>query len=600
MFALKKFWSRAALSAAAVAALAAGGAAPARAESTSLAVASGYSHTCGVKKDHSLWCWGANDSGQLGDGTTTNRTLPVQVTALGTSVAEVSVGDLYTCARKTDGTLWCWGNNASGQLGNSTAVDTSTPTQVTALGTGVAEISAGDLFACARKTDGSVWCWGSGPLGDGTGTPALAPVQVPGLSGVAQISTGDGAACARKTDGSLWCWGFNTFGIVGDGTTNDQLSPVQVTTLGSSVSCVSVGDLFACATKSDGTVWCWGTNDKGELGDGTTTNHYAPAAVSGLPGQASSVVANGRHACSVLTDGRLFCWGWNGAGEIGDGTTVDRHAPTQVTTLGSGLGQASAGVNQDTCATLTDGSLWCWGSDSSAQIGDGAGVTRKTPVQVLAAIASANVPATPVWARAGLALLLVLVAWLGRRRLNGKMLLATVLALGVASAAGCTDTRGPAGAASAPTAAAPSTTEEITGSIQIALQVPPSVQINAATYQVTRGTFTQAGSIDVSHSSTINGIIGGLPAGTGYQLTLSMADPTHKLTGCTGSAPFDVVAGMVTPVAIDVTCHVAGPPPPPPPPMVPIPYSAVVLLACALLGAGLGGAGRSRRQGRER
>ncbi len=579
MIAFKKLWSRAALAAGAVVALAA----PARGESSALSVASGYSHACGVKADHTLWCWGANDSGQLGDGTNTNRPLPVQVTALGSSVAEVSVGDLYTCARKTDGSLWCWGNNASGQLGNGTAVDTSTPTQVTALGTGVAEISAGDLFACARKTDGTAWCWGSGPLGDGTGTPALAPVQVPGLSGVAQVSTGDGAACARKTDGSLWCWGFNTFGVVGDGTTNDQLSPVQVTT---GVACVSVGDLFACATKSDGTVWCWGTNDKGELGDGTTTNHFSPAAVPGLPAQAATVTANGRHACSALTDGRLYCWGWNGAGELGDGTTVDRHSPTQVAALSSSSVQVSAGVNQNSCASLVDGSIWCWGSDSSAQVGDGAGLTRTSPVRVLAAIQSASVPATPAWARAGLALLLALVGWLGRRRWKGKTVAAAALALAVASSAGCADARAPSGTP----AAAPSTA----GSIQIALAVPPSVEIDAVTYQVTRGTFSQSGSIDVSHSSTITGIIGGLPAAAGYQLTLSMSDPTHELTGCAGTASFDVAAGVVTNVPIDVTCHVSEPPPPPPP-SVPVPFPAVVVLAGALLGAGLGGSGRSRR-----
>ncbi|MES1166010.1 MAG: RCC1 repeat-containing protein, partial [Verrucomicrobiota bacterium] len=330
--------------------------AAASAETSSSYVASGFSHSCAVKPDHTLWCWGSNDSGQLGDGTTTDRPLPAQVTALGAAVAEVSVGDLFTCARKTDHTLWCWGNNASGQLGNGTTADSLMPVQVTALGNTVAEVSAGDLFACARLTDGSVDCWGSGPLGDGTATPALSPIPVTALgNAVAEISTGDGAGCARKTDGTLWCWGNNAFGVVGDGTTTDRLTPTRVATLGSSVTGVSVGDVFACAVQSDGGVWCWGTNDHGQLGDGTTTSHDLPARVNGLPVPAVAVSANGRHTCAGLGDGTLWCWGWNQQGELGDGTRVERHAPVAVGVLNGGVAQVSTGVNQNSCAARTDG-----------------------------------------------------------------------------------------------------------------------------------------------------------------------------------------------------------------------------------------------------
>jgi hypothetical protein len=593
MLDVKMLWVRSAMSAAAMAALAAAGASPARAETAAWAVSSGYSHACGVKTDHTLWCWGSNDSGQLGDNTTTNRPTPVQVTALGSSVAEVSVGDLYTCARKTDHTLWCWGNNASGQLGNGSADDALTPTQVTALGTNVAEVSAGDLFACARLTDGTLSCWGSGPLGNGTSTPSLVPVQVTSLgTTVARISTGDGAACVRKTDGTLWCWGYNSFGIVGDGTTNDQLSPEQITALGTGVVEVSVGDLFACAAKTDGTVWCWGTNDKGELGDGTTTSHFTPAAVGTLPTLANTVAANGRHACATMTDGRLYCWGWNGAGQLGDGSTTDRHTPVQVTSLGPTIFGASAGVNQNTCGAAFDGGVWCWGSDSFGQIGDGAGVTRTTPVRVLAPLASSSVPATPLWARIALALLLAAVAWRGRRRWTASTVAVVALAATLA-AAGCSDKVAPEVANCAPTST-PASTAATPGAVQIALQVPPSVQIASFTYQVTLGTFNQSGSIDVSHSGSLTGVIGGLPAGTGYQIALSATDPSKKLTGCSGTATFDVTAGAVTPVPIDVTCHLT---PPAAPAMVPIPYPAVLVLAVALLGAGLVGSGRSRRGG---
>ncbi|HVT06896.1 MAG TPA: hypothetical protein VHO67_05545 [Polyangia bacterium] len=568
----KTFWRRAFV----LAALLSAASAPARAESTAPAVAAGYSHTCAVKADHTLWCWGNNASGQLGDGTTTSRPAPVQVTALGASVAEVSVGDLYTCARKLDHTLWCWGNNTSGQLGNGTTADSSTPVQVTALGTNVAEASAGDLFACARLTDGSAACWGSGPLGDGTSTPSLSPVPVAALgTSVAEISTGDGTVCARRTDGTLWCWGFNAFGAVGDGTTTDRFSPTQVTTLGATVATVSVGDIFACAARTDGSVWCWGTNDHGELGDGTTTSHLLPAVVGALPPGAGPVAANGRHACARVDSGALYCWGWNGAGELGDGTTTERHVPVAVSGLSNSASQVSAAVNQNSCAALADGSVWCWGDNAFGQVGDGTSVRRAVPVRVLAPLQPPSVPGLTGWLRAVLFLLLAAVAAMSLWR-RAPVLAALIVAVLVGgSLAGCAD--GPPRAA-APEPSQP--TEPSLGSIQIGLQVPPSFQIAAFTYQIQRGAFIQNGALDVSKGATVSAVIAGLPVGTGYQLTMSASDPTHQLTGCSGTATFDVTAGGTTPVPIAIQCHVT------PPPAVPIPLPAVLSLAVALLAAG--------------
>jgi hypothetical protein len=177
---------------------------------------------------------------------------------------------------------------------------------------------------------------------------------------------------------------------------------------------------------------------------------------------------------------------------------------------------------------------------------------------------------------------------LGARASLSAGLVSVLLAVG--AGAGCTDQRAPAGATAATSAAAPGSNA---GSIQIALQVPPSVQLGTFSYQITRGAYSQSGAIDVSHAATVNGVIGGIPVGTGYALALSASDPSGKLTGCSGTANFDVSAGVVTSVPIDVVCHLA--PTTPPPPSVPIPYPAVVVLAGALLGAGLGGSGRSRR-----
>jgi len=209
----------------------------ARAERSAPDVAVVFSHSCARLFDGSVRCWGANDSGQLGNGTASDSATPVPVPSLGTDVAEVSAGDLSTCARKTDGTLWCWGNNVSGQLGDGTTDSAFVPVQVASLGNQVAEVSAGDLFACARKTDGTLWCWGTGFIDGAASGSSLTPVPVAALGDtVAEVSTGDGAACARKTDGTVWCWGDNTFGIIGDGTTTTRPAPVPVAALGADVA----------------------------------------------------------------------------------------------------------------------------------------------------------------------------------------------------------------------------------------------------------------------------------------------------------------------------------------------------------------------------
>jgi alpha-tubulin suppressor-like RCC1 family protein len=235
---------------------------------------SGRSSSCARKTDGTLWCWGENGDGAVGDGTIQNRPLPVQVASLGAGVAQVSMGESHTCARRTDGTVWCWGRNAEGELGDGTTMNSSAPLQVAAVGTNAIQIAAGGHRTYARKVDGTFWCWGSGWFGDG---PAhlfpSGPVQVATLGpSVADVSVGGGHACSRKIDGTLWCWGQNDYGGLGDGTTENRGTPVQVTGVGTSVAQVSASDVYGltCARKLDGTVWCWGDNTSGNVGDGTT------------------------------------------------------------------------------------------------------------------------------------------------------------------------------------------------------------------------------------------------------------------------------------------------------------------------------------------
>ena len=292
-------------------------------------IAAGSGHTCARKADGTLWCWGANTKGQLGDGTTNDSPVPVQVSALGATVVDIAAGYEHTCARRTDGTLWCWGGNGGGELGNGTTNDSLVPVQVGALGATVAGVAAAWAHACARKTDGTLWCWGSG----GEGTYSKVPMQVSALGAtVAGVAAGRWHTCARKADGTLWCWGANTNGQVGDGTTNWSFVPVQVSALGTAVVGVAAGSDHTCARVADSTLWCWGANDFGELGDGTTNMSLVPVQVSALGAAVVDVVAavGYSHTCARKTDGTLWCWGGNSGGQLGDGTTNDSPMPVQV------------------------------------------------------------------------------------------------------------------------------------------------------------------------------------------------------------------------------------------------------------------------------
>lgn len=301
-------------------------------------LALGGQHTCAINNGM-LSCWGWNANGQLGDGTTTDHHSPVPVGALGSGVAEVAAGGIgavtpspgHTCARKLDGTLWCWGANGNGQLGDGTTMDKHLPVQVVALGNKVAEIAAGGATTCARKLDGTLWCWGNnmyGQLGNGTTTDSSVPVQVTALAmEVAQVAVADNHTCARKLDGSLWCWGLNQYGGLGDGTTTNKSLPVSVL---ANVAQAAVGQGWSCARKTDGTLWCWGYNAFGEVGDGTTTEKDTPAQVSAL-GVMVAGVAGGLyyHNCAIKTNGTIWCWGKNNVGQLGDGTTTNQSTPVQ-------------------------------------------------------------------------------------------------------------------------------------------------------------------------------------------------------------------------------------------------------------------------------
>jgi alpha-tubulin suppressor-like RCC1 family protein len=348
-------------------------------------VATGMYHTCAVTTSGALLCWGRNDYGQVGDGTTTSRLAPVAVSGLGSGVTAVATGQIHTCA-VVSGAVRCWGDNSYGQLGDGTYATRQTPVAVSGLESGVVAVAAGEYHSCALTSGGAVQCWGSngvGSLGDGTLTDRPTPVAVSGLSsGVVSLATGTWHSCAVTGAGAVRCWGYNSYGQVGNGNTTNQTAPVTVSGFASGGATVSAGAAHTCALTTVGGVRCWGLNYYGQLGDGTTTQRLTPVAVSTLSAGGLAVSAGHTWSCAVSAGGAVQCWGHNVYGQLGDGTTTDRSTPGVVSGLSTGA-VTVAGRTTHTCAVTSGGIVKCWGRGDDGQLGDGTATDRLTPVTAI-------------------------------------------------------------------------------------------------------------------------------------------------------------------------------------------------------------------------
>jgi alpha-tubulin suppressor-like RCC1 family protein len=344
------------------------------------------------------WAWGNNSDGQLGNGSVTRYggvATPGQVHDLAGVIA-LAGGQNFSLALKSDGTVWSWGNSGWGQLGTGAYGASTLPVQVSAL-TGITAIAAGRLHGLAVKSDGSVWGWGFNYYGqvgsDSKRGNVLSPLQVPGLRGVRAIAAGGDFSLALKTDGTVWAWGYDGLGELGNGTSDENQHPIPSQVQGLSavtaIAAATTGD-HSLALLPDETLRAWGSNIRGQLGATTTTTcssyrwrcSKTPLRVRGLSG-VGAIAAGGSHSLALKTDGTAWAWGDNGYGQLGTGASYRPHlTPAQV--QGVGTLTALAGGGASTLGLGADGRVWAWGENQLGQLGIGTsdGNPHPKPAQV--------------------------------------------------------------------------------------------------------------------------------------------------------------------------------------------------------------------------
>ncbi len=347
-------------------------------------VSAGLINSCAVTTHRTLYCWGDNVHGQLlreGVGT---ESRPVPIDA-GVTLDRISLGGGQVCGLMGDGTAYCWANGFFGERGDgATGAFDITPDPVSG-GHRFAQISAGGNHTCGVTADGTAYCWGrngEGQLGDGTTTDRLTPAAVAGDLTFVQVSAagagGGNHTCGVTTDGAAYCWGPNDDGELGDGTTTERHTPVRVQG-DQTFAQVAAGERHTCALTDAGEAYCWGANGAGQLGDGTNLSSTTPVAVAGGPSFVE-IGAGQHHTCGRTASGAVYCWGANDAGQLGDGTNETRTTPVRA--AGGRDFERIAVDGGHVCGLGMDGTLYCWGLNRSAELGDGTAANRNEPVAV--------------------------------------------------------------------------------------------------------------------------------------------------------------------------------------------------------------------------
>jgi alpha-tubulin suppressor-like RCC1 family protein len=337
-----------------------------------------------------LWTWGLGTNGRLGNATIISRSTPVTTFAGGSSWKQVSGGNTHTAAIKTDGTLWTWGAGSVGRLGTNDVTNRSTPVTTFAGGTNWKQVASGNAHTAAIKTDGTLWTWGwnsNGQLGNNDTTDRSTPVTTfAGGTNWKQVSGGGVHTAAIKTDGTLWTWGAGSYGRLGNGVTTGNIStPVTTFAGGTNWKQVmgSTGNQTA-AIKTDGTLWTWGQGTSGQLGTNDVTNVSTPVTTfAGGTNWKTLATKISSHTSAIKTDGTLWTWGSGAQGQLGTNDVTNRSTPVTTFAGGTNWKQVASG-NAHTAAIKTDGTLWTWGGNSNGQLGINDVTNRSTPVTTFA------------------------------------------------------------------------------------------------------------------------------------------------------------------------------------------------------------------------
>ncbi len=351
-------------------------------------IGAGVQHTCAASAGLSVYCWGGNSFGVLGNGSTTGTQLVPARVAGTTEFAGVATGLSHTCARTRGGAPVCWGRNNSGQIGDNTTGGTKPSPTFSAGNLQLSTLRVGDLFSCGITASGAGFCWGnngsgqtSNPIGgggQGPPPPIPLPTQMQGSPTFSLLSLGSAHGCGATSAGLAHCWGDGQSGALGEGATATRSSPVLVDS-GFSYISIAAGDDYTCGITATGTAYCWGSNSAGQLGTGDSTNALSPVAVNTLL-TFTSVVAGDTHTCAITGVGTAYCWGAGAFGQLGDGLNTASAVPAAV---GGGLSFASLTVHgSHSCGITTLGIAYCWGRNNQGQLGDGTMIGAAMPVRV--------------------------------------------------------------------------------------------------------------------------------------------------------------------------------------------------------------------------
>jgi alpha-tubulin suppressor-like RCC1 family protein len=344
--------------------------------------ATGANHVCTVANNRHAYCWGKNDDAQVGTGSASFIEPVPRRVGVAPPLTAVAAGSAHSCAIDQTGTVWCWGRETNGRLGRGGAPSNPAIPQGVSSSAQFVQVAAGGAHTCSLATSGTVMCWGaggSGQLGDGVGMDRSIPAAIAGDTRWLVISTGAVHTCAVATDQSAWCWGGNPSGQIGNSSTSDQIFPTTIAA-GQSFSTISAGGGHSCAVTTAGAALCWGANTRSQTGTGLPDSLVlAPTAVTGGL-TFRTISAGGQHSCGITSDSLAYCWGANTSGQLGDSSQIDRPAPVLVHG-GLHFTEMHAGA-AFTCG-LTDGLvLYCWGDGTQGQLGRSFLASSSVPVKV--------------------------------------------------------------------------------------------------------------------------------------------------------------------------------------------------------------------------